>query len=83
MNRRQAMTIRLCVRELAEAQGLNISRFQREAKIPMSTARRLWYSTSDGKEKGPPLKLVNLEVIEQLSKFFDVVPGALLELERQ
>ena len=77
------MTIRLRVRELAEAQGLNISSFQREAKIPMSTARRLWYSTSDGKEKGPPLKLVNLEVIEQLSMFFDVAPGALLELERR
>jgi hypothetical protein len=77
------MTIRLRVRELAEAQGLNISRFQQEAKIPMSTARRLGYSTSDGKEKGPPLKLVNLEMIEQLSKFFDMAPGALLELEHR
>lgn len=72
------MAVRLRVKELAEARGLNISSLQREAKIPMSTARRVWYSTSDGSEKGPPLKLVNLEVIDQLSRFFAVDPGDLL-----
>jgi hypothetical protein len=47
----------------------------------MSTARRVWYSTSDGSENGPPLKLVNLEVIDQLSRFFAVDPGELLVRE--
>ncbi|NJM06768.1 helix-turn-helix transcriptional regulator [Candidatus Gracilibacteria bacterium] len=73
------MAVRLRIRELAEARGLNISSLQREAKIPMSTARRIWYSTSDGSEKGPPLKLVNLEVIDQLARFFDIQPGELFE----
>lgn len=73
------MSVRLRVKEIAEARGLNISSLQREAKIPMSTARRVWYSTSDGSEDGAPLKLVNLEVIDQLSLFFGVPPGDLLE----
>ncbi len=73
------MAVRLRVKEIAEARGLNISSLQREAKIPMSTARRVWYSTSDGSEDGPPLKLVNLEVIDQLSRFFNISPGDLLE----
>lgn len=73
------MPVRLRVKELAEARGLNISSLQREAKIPMSTARRVWYSTSDGSEDGPPLKLVNMELIDQISRFFGVSPGELLE----
>lgn len=73
------MAVRLRVKDLAEARGLNISSLQREAKIPMSTARRIWYSTSDGSEKGPALKLVNLEVVDQLARFFDVAPGELFE----
>jgi hypothetical protein len=71
--------VRLRVRELAEARSLTISRFQREANIPMSTARRLWYSTSNGKEHGPLLRLVNLEMLEQVSRYFGVEPGELLE----
>lgn len=73
------MAVRLRVKELAEDRELNISSLQREAKIPMSTARRVWYSTSDGSEKGLPLKLVSLEVIDQLSAFFGVAPGELFE----
>lgn len=75
------MPIRLRVRELAEARGFNISSLQREARIPMSTARRVWYSTSDGSEQGPPLKMVNLDLIDQLSRFFEVFPGELLVRE--
>lgn len=77
------MAVHLRVKELAEARGLNISSLQREAKIPMSTARRVWYSTSDGSENGPPLKLVNLEVVDQLSRFFGITPGELFERVEQ
>ncbi len=77
------MAIRLKIREIAETRGLNISSFQREAKIPMSTARRLWYSTGDGKENGPALKLVNLDIIERIAEFFEVDLGDLLESEKQ
>ena len=73
------MTVRLRIRELAEARGLNISLLQRGASIPMSTARRLWYSTSDGKQYGPPLQFVNLETLDRLSQYFAVEPGKLLK----
>lgn len=73
------MTVRLRVRELSEARGLNISLLQRGASIPMSTARRIWYSTSDGKKNGPPLQFVNLEVLDRLSIYFGVEPGKLLK----
>ncbi len=66
------MTIRIKVRAIAEKRGFNISSFQREAKIPMSTARRLWYSTRDGKNDGPPLQYINLETIEYLVNFFQI-----------
>ena len=69
--------IQLQVRQLAERRGLNISSFQRQAAIPMSTARRLWYSTSNGRDGGPALKLVNLETLDQLAEFFGVEPGKL------
>lgn len=77
------MAIRLRVRSFAEARGLTISSLQRDAKIPMSTARRVWYSTSDGKEHGPPLKLVNLDLIEKLARFFEINAGDLLDQSDQ
>jgi hypothetical protein len=73
------MPVKLRVRELAERQGLTLSLFQREAKLPMSTARRFWYSTSDGSANGAPLKQINLEVLDEVAGFFGVTPGDLLE----
>jgi hypothetical protein len=73
------MTVQLRVRALAEARGLNLSTFQREAKLPMSTARRVWFSTGKGSAEGEPLAQISFEVIDTLSKFFDVAPGDLFE----
>jgi hypothetical protein len=72
------MAIRLRVRELAEARGLNLARFQREAQLPVATARRFFYGTSDGSVDGPPLKHISLEVLDQIARYFDVPPGDLL-----
>jgi hypothetical protein len=73
------MAVRLRVRELAEARGLNLSTFQREAKLPMSTARRVWFSTSSGSAQGEPLAQISFDVIDTLSRFFGVEPGDLFE----
>lgn len=73
------MPVRLRVRELAQARGLNLSTFQREAKLPMSTARRVWFSTSSGSVEGAPLQQISFDVIDQLSEFFGVGPGELFE----
>jgi hypothetical protein len=71
------MTIRLRVRELAEARKLNLAQFQRKADLSVSTARRFWYSTSDGSANGTPLKQVSLDVIEQIANYLGVAPGEL------
>jgi hypothetical protein len=73
------MPVRLRVRELAIARGFNLSTFQREAKLPMSTARRVWFSTSTGSPEGEPLQQISFDVIDQLSAFFGVAPGELFE----
>jgi DNA-binding Xre family transcriptional regulator len=70
---------RMRVRELAEARGLDLATFQREAKLPVSTARRYWYSTEDGSPNGEPLKRVNMETIDKLSEFFGCPPGDLFQ----
>lgn len=81
--RRVADTIkirtRVRVRELAEARGLDLATFQREAKLGVSTARRYWYSTEDGSPKGEPLKRVAMETIDKLSEFFGCAPGDLFQ----
>jgi DNA-binding Xre family transcriptional regulator len=74
------MAVRLRVRELAEARRLNISTFQREANLGMSTARRLWHNTSDGNPKGPPLRRLDYDSLELLCRFFNVTPNELIEI---
>jgi hypothetical protein len=77
------MAVRLRVRALAEARGLNLSTFQREAKLPMSTARRVWFSTSTGSPEGEPLQQISFDVIDYLSQFFGIAPGDLFERVEQ
>jgi len=43
----------------------------------MSTARRLWYSTSDGKDGGPRLRAVRLDVLEAAAQSLGVSIGDL------
>jgi DNA-binding Xre family transcriptional regulator len=77
------MTVRLRVRELAEARGLNISTFQRQADIAMSTARRFWYNTSNGNPSGPPLRRLDYDSLEVLCEFFGVTPNDLIEIAKE
>ncbi len=57
----------LKIRELAEAQGMNISQLQRRADITMNTARRYWYNTRNGKADGDPLEELNLPVLQAIA----------------
>lgn len=74
------MTVRLRVSELAAARGMNLATFQREAKLGMTTARRLWHNTSDGNSKGPPLRRLDYDSLELLCRFFEVTPNDLIEI---
>src|SRR5687768_3248296 len=77
------MMIRLRVRELAEQQGYNLGTFQRAANLPMTTARRIWHSSTEGRVNGEPLKHLDLELLEKLADFLSVDPGNLLERVRE
>jgi len=75
------MSIKMRVKEYAYARGIRtIGELSRHADIPLSTARRLWFSTADGLEHGPPLQRIDFEVLEKCARFFGVAPGALLEM---
>jgi hypothetical protein len=49
----------------------------------MSTARRVWFSTSTGSAEGEPLQQISFDVLESLSGFFGVEPGELFESVRK
>jgi hypothetical protein len=71
--------ISLRIRELAEAQGFTLSYVQREAKLPMSTVRRYWWSSRTGLERDAgTLREVNLLTLQAIAEFLDVSPGDLL-----
>jgi hypothetical protein len=74
---------RLRVRELAEANDLNISQLQRKADITMGTARRYWYGTRDGKAEGEPLEELNLPVMRSIARVLGVKVRDLLSGEDQ
>lgn len=76
----KGMAVRLQVKELAEAQGLNLATFQREAKLGITTARRLWNNTSDGSPYGPPLRRLDYDLLEVLCRFFQCAPNDLIEI---
>lgn len=59
---------------------MNLAVFQREAKLGMTTARRLWYNTSDGSPSGPPLRRLDYDSLEGLCRFFGVTPNDLIEI---
>jgi transcriptional regulator with XRE-family HTH domain len=58
---------RLKVRELAEAQGLNMSQLQRKSGVTMPSVRRYWYNTRDGKSEGEPIHEVDLTVLAAIA----------------
>lgn len=75
------MPVRLRIREIAEAKGLNLSQLARRADLGMTTARRMWFGTGDGREAGVPLQYVNLDVLERIARVLEVAPNDLLVQE--
>ena len=66
--------IRLRVRQLAEERGYDLKRFiegvNHDLGVSKTSARRLWFSSSDGTEGGR-LHHVDLELLEELADWFD------------
>lgn len=75
--------VRLRVQQLGEARGITLAEFQRETKLPPATARRIWYSTSNGSRKGPPLESADFRILETTARFLGVQVGDLLEMAEE
>lgn len=75
--------IRLRLREIALARGLNINQTAIQSGVAISVVRRYWYSAADGKESGPPLLEVRLDFIEKLANLLGVEDvGELFEMTK-
>ena len=65
---------RLKLRQIAEAQGLNISQLQRRSGLDMGMVRRYWYNEG---RKGQ-LTEVSLPALYKLAQVLGVEPGDLI-----
>jgi hypothetical protein len=65
--------VQLRIKEVAQAQQWNLSRFQRAADLPMSTARRYWHSSKTGlaRDSGT-LQAVGLEELSRIARILNV-----------
>jgi transcriptional regulator with XRE-family HTH domain len=64
--------IKLRIKDLAKARGLNLSQVQRQTDLTATQLRRYWYNRTSS---------VNLNAIEKLARFFEVPIGDLFEAE--
>lgn len=71
--------VRLRVREIAEAMGLNKNQLQLRSGLGMPTVRRYWYQTKDGSETGEPLQEINLFALTRIAKVLGVKATELFE----
>jgi hypothetical protein len=70
---------RLRVKEVAERQGICLAQMQREAKLPVTTARRYWYNSRTGLERDAgTLTEVNLFTLGAIATLLGVRTGDLL-----
>lgn len=74
---------RLRVREVAEAQGINLSKLQRSADVAMRTARRYWYNTQTGNVEGKALEEISLPVLKRMAAVLKVKIAELIEDDAQ
>jgi len=71
--------IRLRVHKIAIERGMDMATLAREAKLGMTTLRRVWHNSASGTIGGEPLESMNLKVLEDLAEVLGVEPGDLLE----
>lgn len=70
---------RLRIREVAEAQNVNLSQLQRKADIAVRTARRYWFNTKSGNTTGEPLEELSLPILGRIAAVLGVSVKDLIE----
>jgi DNA-binding Xre family transcriptional regulator len=69
----------LRIKELAEARGMCLADFRRATKLPISTARRLWYGSATGLERDAgTLKALRFDILLRITHVLEVNPVDLL-----
>jgi len=72
----------LRIRQVAQARGLSLSKFQRDANLPMSTARRYWHGSRTGRAGDTgTLREVNLRTLGVIAAVLGVKPGDLVQAD--
>lgn len=72
--------VRLCIRDVAQRQGLRLAHIQREARLSVTTARRYWYNSRTGLARDAgTLTEVNLAALGAIAALLKVQPGELME----
>lgn len=72
--------VQLRIKEVALAKKWTLSRLQRAADLPMSTARRYWHSSKSGLARDAgTLSSVGLEELGRIAHLLGVEPGELLK----
>lgn len=72
--------MRLRVKEVAEQQGVKTAtELHFKAKLSMSTARRYWYGTTNGREDGKPLRIVHLDTLQSIADGLGIDAKDLIE----
>ncbi len=71
--------MRLQVKEMAEARGLNMSQLQRQTGLTMGMVRRYWYNEG----KGQSLDGVQLSALSKIAAVLGVRTGELIYDEEE
>ncbi len=72
--------MRLNVQRIGSKLGYNMSSLQNRINqelppdqgVALTTVRRYWYGTSNGKQHGPPLRIIDTEFLARVAAVFDV-----------
>ncbi len=70
--------IRLRIREAAEAKEIKVTPLSYESKVSLTTMRRYWFGTKNGKIAGERLEAIDLVVLERIANALGVKPLDLL-----
>jgi transcriptional regulator with XRE-family HTH domain len=79
MAQQRRRVVRLQVKELAKARGLNMSQLQRQTGLTMGMVRRYWYNEG----KGQPLDGVQLSALSRIASVLGVKTGELIYDEEE
>lgn len=73
---------KLKVKEAATARGYTLSDLQLAARLPMTTARRVWWSSRSGlAQDAGTLKSVHLDTLTAIAEVLDTTLDELIEKE--